>query len=112
VESNRIQKVARTIQREISSILQQKISPLFSGLLTVSFVKVTADLGIARIYITFLPDNQLKDVLLFMNENKTEIRKMLAGRLRNVVRIIPTLEFYEDDTMKVANRLDELFKGI
>ena len=112
MESNRIQKVARTIQREISSILQQKISPLFSGLLTVSFVKVTADLGIARIYITFLPDNQLKDVLLFMNENKTEIRKMLAGRLRNVVRIIPTLEFYEDDTMKVANRLDELFKGI
>ena len=112
METNRSKKFARTIQREISEILQQKINPLFSGLLTVSFVKTTADLGIARIYITFLPENQLNTVLLFMNENKSEIRKMLASRLKNVVRNIPSLEFYEDDTMKVANRLDELFKEI
>jgi ribosome-binding factor A len=46
---------------------------------------------------------------MLLNENKTQLRQLLARSVGNIFRVMPNLDFYEDDTPKTAQRLEELF---
>jgi ribosome-binding factor A len=110
--SIRQQKVSRLIQREMSEILAREIDDFRGIMITLSHVSITADLGIARCYITTLPEDRLKGVLHLLNEENAIVRRALARRTGGQLRVVPNIEFYEDDTMRVANRLEELFADI
>ena len=101
-------KLGKLIQLELSEILGFKSGFLPQGLLTVSQVRVTADLGLAKVYISFLPDTQLEAAATLLNGHSWEIRKQLAGRIRNKVRKIPELNFYADDSFREADRINQL----
>jgi ribosome-binding factor A len=112
MDTTRQKKFAKEMQRAISQLLQQEVEPLFNALVTVNHVQVTADLQQVRCYLTTMPSEKLQDVLHLLNEENREFRQLLADRIRNQVRYIPTIQFYKDDTMETANRLDKLFAEI
>ena len=105
-------KIARLLQRELSQILAREIDGLQGAMITLSHMTVTPDISIARAYITVLPEDRLKSILVFLNEESHAVRRLLAQRLRNNMRTVPEVEFYEDDTLRVANRLEALFKEL
>lgn len=111
-ESTRQKKVARMIQRELSQVLERELGQMYelagNPMVTLTHINVTADLQIARAYITVFPDEKLPVVLKYLEEQQGEVRHKLARRIRNSFKFMPALEFYEDDTMKIANRIDEL----
>lgn len=112
MKTTRQKKFSRTLLKELSSLLQFEV-PEFQGLLiTVRYVRVTPDLQLARVYLTCFPENQIVRVLETLEKEYSRIRYQLGIRLRQVVRVIPDLEFYEDDTDREANRIYSLLDSL
>lgn len=112
MDSTRQLKYARLIQKEISDLFSKEGKNYFgSSFLTVTVVRVTPDLSIARIHISTF--HEKGDVVLGkLNTHKKEIRHKLGERIRNQVRVIPDLEFFIDDSLDYAEKMDKIMKDI
>ncbi|NTU58025.1 MAG: 30S ribosome-binding factor RbfA [Chlorobiaceae bacterium] len=110
--SIRTDKVSSLLIRELSDILQKEL-PRSGPLVTVSEVKITPDLGIARAYISIIgTDAQRAEVMEHLHAETKTFRKLLSARIRHQFRRIPELEFFEDRLFEQANRIDQLLKSV
>lgn len=107
--SIRTEKLASVIKKDIGEILQKEYQP--SGtFITVTQVRVTDDLSIAKIYISiFSPGREEEPIYHRIDESQDEIRYKLASKIKNQVRRIPELLFYNDDTAEYVNKMETLF---
>jgi ribosome-binding factor A len=113
MDSTRQQKFARLIQKELAEIFQRDIKSYFAGaFITVTTVRVSPDLGVAKIFLSLMLAKDKKALLEKVNENRKPIRKMLGEKIRNQARIIPELIFYIDDNVEYAAKMDEVFAKI
>lgn len=111
--STRQLKFGRLIQKEISDIFQRdKRGILDNAFVTVADVKVSPDLGVAKIYISMMLAKDKAAVLEKINKRKGEIRKALGEKIRKQVRIIPELIFYLDEVEENAQRMDSLLNNL
>lgn len=111
--STRQLKFARLIQKEISEIFQRdKRGILDNAFITVAEVKVSPDLGVAKIYISMMLTKDKQAVLEKINSRKSEIRKSLGDKIRKQARIVPELIFYLDEVEENAQRIDSLIKTL
>lgn len=113
MESKRQQKFAGVIQKDLAEIFQREgMSLLPNIMVTITKVRVTPDLAIARVYLSFFNS---KDNTLAINTIKAhanEIRFKLGNRIKDQVRIIPHLEFFLDDTSEYVAHMDKIFDQI
>ena len=106
-------KFARLIQKEISDIFQRdKRGILDNAFVTVAEVKVSPDLGVAKIYISMMLAKDKAAVLEKITKRKGEIRKALGEKIRKQVRIIPELIFFLDEVEENAQRMDTLLNKL
>jgi len=113
MESKRQQKVARLLQKDLSEIFQRDARHLFGGaFITVTTVRVTPDLSVARVYLSFLATKNKSLLLDAIREKGRTIRQQLADRIRHQLRIIPELNFLLDDTAEYAAKMDALFANL
>lgn len=113
MESKRQQKVARLLQKDLSEIFQRDIKHIFNGaFITVTNVRMTPDLSIARIYLSFLGVKNRDMLLEDIKDRSKAIRQQLADRVRHQLRIVPELQFYIDDTADYAAKMDALFANL
>ncbi len=113
MESKRQQKFARQVQKDLGDIFQKEMRGQFGdAFITVTDVKVSPDLGLARAYLSFLLTNDKEQLLKNIQEKTKQIRQILANKIRNQVRVIPELQFFLDDTAEYAAKMDALFAGI
>ncbi|WP_161889562.1 30S ribosome-binding factor RbfA [Pontibacter russatus] len=113
MESKRQQKFSRLIQKELADIFQREVPHLFGGaFISVSVVRVSPDLGLARVYISVLRAQNAEGLLLEVRANTKTIRHLLAQRIKNQVRIVPELAFFLDDSAEYAARIDKLFDNL
>ena len=113
MESKRQQKVGRQIQKDLGEIFQKEANHLTQGaFVTITAVRVTPDLGIARAYLSFLQKKNRTELLKNIQENTKFLRQKLADRVRHQLRIVPHLQFYIDDTAEYAAKIDLLFANI
>lgn len=114
MESKRIEKINRLIQKDLAEILRDKSNSEFLGaMLSVTKVNISSDLSIAKAYISiFVPGNKYTDgqILALLKDKKDMIRMLLGQKERFQIRIIPDLIFFIDDTLEYAKRIDELLK--
>ncbi|MFC0317265.1 MULTISPECIES: 30S ribosome-binding factor RbfA [Olivibacter] len=112
-ESKRQQRFASVIQQDLADIFQREgmvWAP--DTLVTVTRVRVTPDLAIARIYLSFLNAKNVQEAIANIKSHAGEIRYKLGGRIKNQARIVPQLEFFVDDTNEYVERMDKLFEKI
>ncbi|WP_128544151.1 30S ribosome-binding factor RbfA [Larkinella soli] len=113
MESKRQQKVARVLQKDLSEIFQRDARHLFNGaFITVTSVRISPDLSIARVYLSFLAVKNREMLLDLIREKGRSIRQQLADRVRHQLRIVPELNFYIDDTADYAAKMDALFANL
>ena len=113
MESKRQQKFAGVIQQDLAAIFQREgMNLLPNTLITITKVRVTPDLAIARVFLSFFngTNNQLS--LNTIKAHANEIRYKLGARIKDQVRIIPQLEFFVDDTSDYVERMDKIFDKI
>lgn len=85
---------------------------LGKAFITIVEVKVSPDLGLAKVYISMMLTKDKKALLEKLDLHKKEIRKSLGDRIRNQARIIPELAFFIDEVEEKALRMDELLKNL
>lgn len=111
--STRQQKYAKLIQKELSEIFQRdKRGILDNAFITIADVRVSSDLGIAKVYISMMLAKDKQKTLEKINLRKKEIRKALGDKIGKQVRIIPELIFFIDEVEENAQRMDELIKNL
>ncbi len=79
-------------------------------LVSVTAVRISPDLSIARVYISVFPSERGDEIVKNLNNNMRAIRFELGSRLRHQLRIIPELKFFIDDSLDYLERIDELLK--
>ena len=111
METIKQKQVAELVKRNFSMVLQDEGTNIYGAtpLVTVTNVKVTPDLSLAKIYLSIYNTEHKQEVLLEMAEEKNRLKQALGYRLRKLVRRIPDVDFYLDDTLDEMFRIDELF---
>ena len=111
MESKRQQKISRLLQRDLGDIFQREAG-FFTGhvMVTVTKVHVTRDLSISRIYLSIFGTEDKKGVMEKIRLHKNEIKYKLGNRVRNQLRSVPDLEFYEDDSLDYIENIENLLK--
>lgn len=111
MDSLRQNKVNSLLQRELAEIFQvEGRNFLPGGLITVSAVRVSPDLGLAKVYLSLFPVTDKKGVIETIKGQTHRLRGQLGGRIGKHMRIVPELNFYIDDSLDRAEEIDRLLK--
>jgi ribosome-binding factor A len=101
----RQRKVADAIKRELSNVINMELKHPGKGMITITHVRVTADLGIAYIYISVMGDEiELENNLQILEKSSGFLRSTLGRVLKS--RKVPSLKFFKDDTLDYFNKID------
>lgn len=112
MESNRQRKIGQIIQEDLAELFRkQSAESQQSILVSVSDVKVTADLGIAKVYLSIFPQNFRDAVMKEIENNKSFYRNFVGQKMAKQVRSIPQLNFYLDTSLDDVERLERELKG-
>jgi len=107
--SIRTERLASVIQKDLGTILQQNYQPS-GAFITVTKVRMTDDLSIAKVYLSvFTQQRDPQSIYQFVDDNQDKIRYELAQKIKNQVRRIPELLFFQDDTAEYVNKMEQLF---
>ena len=111
METTRQAKISRLIQKELSEILRRETAKTHGVLVSVSAVRVSPDLSIAKVYLSIFPSAQAKEILGNIERNARTIRYDLGTKVRFQLRKIPELAFYLDDSLDYIENIDNLLGG-
>jgi len=113
MESKRQQKFAGVLQEELATIFQREGAEyLPNTLVTITKVRVSPDLAVAKVYLSFLNTNNTGLSIATVNSHAGEIRYKLGTRIRHQARVVPTLTFFVDDTNTYVEHMDKIFEKI
>ena len=107
MESKRQAKIARLLQRELSEIFRRQTAAM-GVLVSVSAVRVSPDLSIAKVYLSIFPPEKAQDILANIKQQSKTVRYELAQAVRQVLRKCPDLAFYLDDSLDYIENIDRL----
>jgi len=109
--STRQLKVGREIQKDMAEIIRSKGMAAFGGaMVTVSEVRVSPDLSLAKIYVSIFPSAKAEAAMQLLQENIRTFRGELGRMVGKQFRIVPELAFYLDSSLDYAQHIDDLLK--
>ena len=109
--STRQLKVAREIQKDLAEIIRARGMAAYDGaMITVSGVKITPDLALAKVYVSVFPSAKAEAVMQQLENETSRLRGQLGRRVAKQLRIVPELAFYLDDSLDYVEHIDELLK--
>ena len=114
METTRQKKIAGILQKDLALILLNllKNSGKNNALSSVTKVKISPDLSLAKIYVSIFPVLHAAPILKLIGNNKNSIRRSLGELIKNQVRRIPDLAFYIDDSLEHIDKVEAALKGI
>ena len=110
METTRQNKISRLLQKELSEIFLHQTKAMPGTLVSVSAVRISPDMSIARVYMSVFPSEKAEEIVKNINENMKTIRYELGTRVRHQLRIIPELKFFVDDSLDYIEKIDSLLK--
>lgn len=112
-ESKRQKQVGKVLMEELSDIFRREgMNMVDGGMVSISKVSVTPDLLEARVYLSFFQVKDTAALLHRIKERGWEFRKLLGQRIKDQLRRVPELIFFNDDTLDHVFKMEELFKKI
>ncbi|MFA6334142.1 MAG: 30S ribosome-binding factor RbfA [Bacteroidales bacterium] len=110
-ESTRQQKVGKQLQKDLAEIIRERGMPAFGGaLISVTSVRVSPDLAVAKVHLSIFPSAKANEVLKIVEAASKSIRGELGKRVSKQLRIVPELVYFIDDSLDYVERIDELLK--
>ena len=107
----RADRVANQIKAEVSTILAREVRDPRLAMLTITDVRISDDLRIAKIYLVEMGGKGLSaETQHGLQKAKSFIRRELSSRVE--LRCIPDLCFFSDDTFVQSGRIEEIFANI
>ena len=112
-ESNRQKKIAGVLQKDLAAILQNMLRKAGQSgiIISVSKVKVTVDLSLAKVYTSVFPSDKAYDIVGELNAIRSRIKHQIALLTKDQLRKMPDLHFYNDDSLEYINGIEKAVKG-
>ena len=112
MESTRQKKIGVTLQKDLTIILQKllKEGAMGSIIASVTKVRVSSDLSSAKVYISIFPVKNTRAIFDLISQKKSEIRNSLGVLVKNQIRRVPELFFYNDDSLEHIDSIDAALK--
>ena len=110
METTRQSKISRLLQKELSEIFLLQTKAMPGILVSVSAVRISPDMSIARVDLSVFPSEKCEELVKNANNNMKSIRFELGTRVRHQLRIIPELKFFVDDSLDYIEKIDSLLK--
>ena len=110
MESTRLHKIERLLQKELGDIFQKQTQAMHGVLVSVSVVRVCPDLSVAKAYLSLFPSDKSKELIEAIRANTKAIRYDLGQRVRTQLRKIPELSFFIDDSLDYIEHIDKLLR--
>ena len=108
MEGTRLNKIGRLLQKELGDLFLRQTKAMPGTLVSVSAVRVSPDLSVAKVYLSIFPTEKAEQLLEAIESNKKTIRYDLGQRVRMQLRRIPELIFYLDDSLDYVENIDQL----
>ncbi len=108
METTRQNKIARLIQKDLSNIFQAQTRQTRGILVSVSVVRISPDLSVAKAYLSIFPSAKAQEILQNINDHASAIRYEMGKLQRHQLRIIPELKFFLDDSLDYLENIDKL----
>lgn len=108
MDGKRQARIARLIQKELSEIFRKQTAALGGVMVSVSGVKVSPDLSIAKAYLSIFPPEKAAELLENIKRQSKTVRYELARNVRETLRKCPDLQFYLDDSLDYVENIDRL----
>lgn len=108
METTRQNKISRLLQKELSEIFLAQTRKMHGTIVSVSIVRISPDLSIAKVYLSVFPSDKAQVTIDSVNASAREIRYELARRVRFQLRKMPELRFYLDDSLDYIEKIDNL----
>ncbi len=108
LETTRQNKIARLIQKDLSNIFQAQTRQTRGILVSVSVVRISPDLSVAKAYLSIFPSAKAQEILQNINDHASAIRYEMGKLQRHQLRIIPELKFFLDDSLDYLENIDKL----
>ena len=106
--TDRIEKVNRTLQKEIGSIIQFEVKDPRVEFVTVTHVEVSRDLQHARVYFTVLGDtHKIQAAHEGLQHARGFIRRLAGQRMH--MRYTPEIDFIFDESLERSFRIQKTF---
>lgn len=112
-ESQRQKKIGSVLQHDLAEVLQNaaKQGGMRGVLISVTKVKVTVDLSIAKVYLSIFPNDKAKELIQGIKSNTPLIRHEISQRTKHQLRRMPNLEFFIDDSLEYIDKINKSLKG-
>ncbi len=112
MESQRQKKIASVLQKDLVEVLQgaARDGGMSGVIISVTQVKVTVDLSIAKVYLSIFPIKQAKVLIDGITSNAPIIKHELAKRTKHQLRRMPELLFFLDDSLEYNDKIDQSIK--
>jgi ribosome-binding factor A len=111
METTRQQKIERMLQKELGEIFLLYARKLQGTLITVTNVRISPDLSVARTHLSIFPSEKQAEALEKVNKDSKALRYELGTRVRHQMRIVPELYFHIDDSLDYLDNIDKLLKS-
>lgn len=108
MEGKRQAKIARLLQKELGEIFRRQTAKMGNTLVSVSTVRVSPDLSIAKVYLSIFPPERSNEILDNIKRQSKTVRYDLAQNVKETLRKCPELQFYIDDSLDYAENIDRL----
>lgn len=114
MQTKRQLQVAEMVKRHFSMVLMEEGGYVYGRdvMVTVTSVKMSPDLSIAKIYLSVYNTDNKQAVMLMLEEERSRLHQVLANRLRKHLRRMPDIAFFLDDTLDEMYRVDNLFEQL
>ena len=112
-EFKRSDRVSQELKKEVAVILQREVKDPRIGMVTVSDVEVSRDLAYAKIFVTFLFDNDQEAInqgMKGLEKASPYIRSLVGKAMR--LRIVPELRFIYDESLVEGMRMSNLVSNV
>ncbi len=111
MDSNRLQKVSKQVQQDLAEIYRAIAKNEFSGsLVSVTHVRITADLSLAWVNISVFPASKAQEVLEWSRKHKGHVKDLLVKKMQGSLRRMPDLEFRIDDALERESEIDKILR--
>ena len=109
MDTIRQERINNLLQKDLGEIFQVEMRHVTRGsMITVTKVKVTPDLSVAKVYLSLFATSDKDEMLKAVRSHTKEIRGKLGNRVKNQLRVVPNLNFYLDDSLDYIENIDNL----
>ena len=108
MQSKRQLQVSGLVQEELAKLFTSKFNGLIPGrLVTITLVRMSADLGIAKVYLSIFPSTDAEKIIKEINNNVAKIRYEFGKIIKNDLKRVPELVFFLDDSLDQIDRITD-----